>query len=84
MDGWYRRLIADFATISTFLTVVVDVVESLVAYFPQNLNKAKSNYIVTKLECLNAVTRMKKFPAYAEGMQSKFENKHVSLLWLMR
>lgn len=57
--------------------------EHPISYVSQKLNKSQSNYTVTELECLAAVTCVKKFRPYIEGLPFRIITDHSSLKWLM-
>lgn len=58
-------------------------VERPIYYHSQKLNKAQRNYSVTELECLAAVSAVKKFRPYIEMLPFKIITDHASLRWLM-
>jgi len=55
-----------------------------IAYFSQKLNKAQQNYSTTELECLAAISGLKKFRPYVEGQDFKIVTDHASLKWLLQ
>lgn len=57
--------------------------EHPIAFMSKKLNAAQRNYSVTELECLAAVTAIKRFRGYVEGMKFKVITDHASLKWLM-
>lgn len=57
--------------------------ERPVAFMSRKLNGAQKNYSITELECLAAVSAIKKFRPYIEGTTFVVITDHVSLKWLM-
>lgn len=57
--------------------------ERPIAFMSKKLNAAQRNYTITELECLAAVTAIKRFRGYIEGMEFKVITDHASLKWLM-
>ena len=57
--------------------------ERPIFYYSHKLNKAQRNYSITELECLAAVSAVKKFRPYLEMQEFKIVTDHSSLRWLM-
>lgn len=57
--------------------------ECPLSYHSQKLNACQKNYSVTEKECLAAVSAVKKFRPYVEGMDFTIITDHSSLKWLM-